>query len=343
MGLISTLAKGYSLKALATLPGLTDVERIIRSKLETEAPVLHQASEYLLALGGKRIRPVLTILCGRLFGMPEDFTSHLPGRQLLDVAAGIELIHMATLLHDDIIDKSPVRRHQQSPWVKFGQDATLLTGDFLLVRAFGLCARLDRFIIDRTESACVALTEGEVLETNLVDQQHSLESSLTVARKKTAALFVLAAETGAHLAGAGSRSTQAMADFGENLGIAFQVLDDILDVTSSEDLLGKRSGQDLKERKPSAINVLWLNSGSKLAQQLRTPTGPNEDAFVEAALQELRGSPVVEQARQLASSFAERASQALSLALAENKSGKSDPKAEELLRALMAYILERLN
>ena len=327
-------AKSRLLLVLSSLSGMQAVEDLIREKFVSDAALLSEIPEYLLNLGGKRMRPALTLLAARTFGMPK------PSQALLDVAAGIELIHMATLLHDDIIDKSPTRRHKESAFVKFGLENTLLSGDFLLVRAFSLCARLDSYIINETESACIELTEGEILEVPLHKQKHTLETSLTIARKKTAALFRLSACSAAHLAGAGSAATAKMSEFGENLGVAFQILDDILDVTSNEDLLGKKSGLDLIERKPSVVNVLWLASGSPLAQKLTTAPGEKEEEFAQQALSELRPGKVVREARELALKYVEGASKALSEAV--KLAPKVESSALEDLRALIDYTTERV-
>ncbi|MBN8550282.1 MAG: polyprenyl synthetase family protein, partial [Deltaproteobacteria bacterium] len=302
----SESAKARLLKVLSSLSGMAAVDRLIREKLKSDAALLTEIPAYLLNLGGKRMRPALTLLTARAFGMPQA------SQALLDVAAGIELIHMATLLHDDIIDKAPTRRHQESAFMKFGLENTLLSGDFLLVRAFSLCARLDADIINATEDACIELTEGEILEVPLHKQEHSLESSLTIAKKKTAALFRLSAFSAAHLAGAGAAAAAKMAEFGEKLGIAFQILDDILDVTSDEDLLGKKSGLDLIERKPSVVNVLWLASGSPLSKRLRSAPDDQDELFAKQALAELRPGKVVQEARALALRFVDEAAQALS-------------------------------
>lgn len=322
-----------------SLPGMQEVEALARQKFRSEVPLLEEIPSYLLDLGGKRMRPLLTFMTARAAGVAT------PTQELIDVATGIELIHMATLLHDDIIDHSPLRRHQPSPYRKFGLGNTLLAGDFLLTRAFSLCARLDQFIIDATEQACIELVEGEISESSLGERAHTVESSLTIARKKTASLFRLAAASAAHLARCPAEAVRDFAAFGESLGVAFQVLDDVLDVTSEEDLLGKRSGTDLRERKPSIVNVLWLQSGSELARHLLTP--PNavateqEEQFVDQALAELREGPVIERARSIARKVAhegldhlERAAQALG--------NRAVPEAFDDLTLLARFTLSRL-
>ncbi|MFM1846593.1 MAG: hypothetical protein RL417_67 [Pseudomonadota bacterium] len=326
-------AKARLSAALSALKGLDKVESLIEEKLVSEAPLLHEIPQYLLTLGGKRMRPVLSLMMARALGQTT------PSTALIDVAAGIELIHMATLLHDDIIDRSPLRRHQASPFVKYGLESTLLSGDFLLVRAFSLCARLDQFVIDATERACIELTEGEILEVPLDKGAHSIESSITIARKKTASLFWLATRTAAHLSGASAEVVEHCSLFGEKLGIAFQILDDILDVVASEDLLGKKSGIDIREKKPSLVNVMWLRSGAASAQILRQ-SGPIAEDIVERAVGELRRSPVVQEAREMALRYTAEALAALEFI--EKNTPNADPTTLGHLRTLIDYTVERM-
>lgn len=263
---------------------LEPVNKIILSKLTSEASALSDTARYLLELGGKRLRPKL---CIEVFKMLKPNCE--PSADVYKISAGIEMIHMATLLHDDIIDKSNLRRHQVSPRIKFGEDATLLSGDFLLVRAFGICSDFDQAIIRATEVACVELTEGEVLETPLSRDSHSLESYKNIAIKKTASLFRLACFCGAHLAG-NSEHEKHWAHFGELLGLAYQMFDDIADAMLDQTELGKPSGLDLLERKPSLVNILWLSSGSPLAKEvLLTDSREAASKLTEAALTEIRG------------------------------------------------------
>ncbi len=322
---------------LSQVKGLGAVEDIVRSKFESDAPLLSEIPRYTFDLGGKRIRPILTLTAAKLAGQSQ------PSQEVLDVAAGIELIHLATLLHDDIIDKSPVRRHKESAYSKFGIESTLLSGDFLLVRAFALCARLKPEIIAATEKACVELVEGEILETPLHTSTHTIESSLQVAHKKTAALFRLSAFSGTFSITENAKVGEQFSDFGESLGTAFQILDDILDITSDESVLGKRSGMDLVERKPSLVNVLWLQSGAQLAQELLiAPRSPEkEEAFRQLGLKALRNSEVIEQARQLATNYVEKARKSLTAGC--ELLGSPDANALKLLDGLLQYTLERVH
>jgi octaprenyl-diphosphate synthase len=319
--------------AIQKTEGLAEVEELIRAKLTSSAGLLSEIPLYLFNLGGKRIRPLLTLITAKAFNL------HPPSPEVIKVSAGIELIHMATLLHDDIIDHSSLRRHQESPLAKYGMVDTLLSGDFLLIRAFGICAHLDPYIIDLTERACVELTEGEILETPLFEYQHDLESALNIAVHKTASLFKLATQCAAYLAGTGSDAIVSLAELGLNLGIAFQILDDILDVTASQEALGKSPGTDLLERKPSIVNVLWLQSGTQLSQTLFSPPCKNSN-FVEKALSELRGSEVIKQAKSLAVSYAAKAKENLQAAV---QSSLTETNQEALgdLNEIIDFIVER--
>jgi octaprenyl-diphosphate synthase len=330
-----TNATDRFVNALALIPELSKVETIIRDSFRSDVTPMRTIPEYLLSLGGKRIRPALTLLCAKALGQTAA------SQELLYAAAGIELIHMATLMHDDIIDKSPVRRHKQSPYAKYGTDLTLLSGDFLLTRAFGLCAKLDDEIIEATEQACIELVEGEALETPLHIDSHSRTSSITIARRKTASLFRLSAFCAAHLSEVSTASVKAMCEFGESLGIAFQMIDDILDVTASEATLGKEPGIDLLERKPSIVNILWLESNDPRAQRLlKAPCQESERDFVRETLSFLPASPVIEQAKTLARDLGAQASKALETAISNAPHASSTAVAA--LHSVIDFALERL-
>lgn len=329
-------ARTRFLSVAAQLKGLPRVEEAILSKLKSDAAMLEEIPRYLLSLGGKRIRPILTLLVHQLFTKSE------PISEVIDVAAGIELIHMATLLHDDIIDRSALRRHKTSPFFAYGLPGTLLAGDFLLVRAFALCAHLDRYVIEATEQACVELTEGEILETSLQTTPHTLESSLQIAQKKTASLFRLSCETASFLSGVDQETVQLMAQYGEALGIAFQIVDDILDVISSEEKLGKKPGTDIRERKPALVNILWLASGDAKARELLTEPLDREisDEEILSALTVIKESSVLEKAQHYARTYVEKAQVAFEQVTARHPA--LDARTVDALRALSEYALERM-
>ena len=322
-------------QSLTLIPELKDVETVIRSTFRSDVTPMREIPDYLLSLGGKRIRPALTLLCARALGAKDI------SRELVDIAAGIELIHMATLMHDDIIDESPIRRHKPSPYARYGVPLTLLSGDFLLTRAFGLCAKLDDHVIQATEQACIELVEGEALETPLHLQPHTVETSITIAERKTASLFRLAAFCAAHLSGSSPEVIEAMSSFGQSLGVAFQMIDDILDVISDEASLGKRPGLDIAERKPSIVNMLWLRTGDVESKRLLTPPGdPAEPQYVRQSLEALQNGPVIREAKDFANLYAERARTSLETAM-RGAPGAS-PEFVDTLFTIIEFALERL-
>ena len=328
---VGPLKESVAQSFFAAKEGLELVEKKIAASLSSDAKILSEISEYLLRLGGKRVRPLVCILTARLYKKEKPF------HQLIEAAAGIEMIHMATLLHDDIIDESPKRRNQQSAYGRFGLTPSLLAGDFLLARAFGLCAHLDTFVIEATEKACVELTEGEVLEGKLTTERNlSFDEYITIVKKKTASLFALAASVGGHLSGASDKDVEHLRLFGYNAGIAFQIVDDILDITADEDLLGKPSGTDLRQRTPSIVNILWLASGDSFAKQFFSGEEPSKES-TENALREIKKSSIIDQCREHAEQYARLAKEALE-SLAE-----SDINAQERakLLSIVEYSLER--
>jgi len=242
------------------------------------------------------------LLTARLFGIKT------PSEKIITACAAIELVHMATLLHDDIIDKSPTRRGKDSAYKKFGTDASLLAGDFLLVRAFGLSSStLDEKIVAYTEKACVALTEGEQLEGTITgESSRSLQEYFTIISKKTAALFALSCAAGAYLAGAEEKQIKIMEEFGETVGMVFQIIDDILDITSEKLHFGKPIGTDLRQKTPSIVNILWLESGDKRAKHFFNLAEPSEND-VDSAIQYLRTSHFVAEAKKIAAEHADKA------------------------------------
>lgn len=330
-------SKERFIQALSLVPEISEVEATIRSCFTSDVRPMFDIPDYLLSLGGKRIRPILTLLCAKAFGGPEI------SPDLIRIAAGIELIHMATLMHDDIIDQSPTRRHKPSPFATFGLPLTLLSGDFLLTRAFGLCAKLDDTVIAATEQACIELVEGEALESPLHCTEHTQESSLVIANRKTASLFRLGAFCAAHLTSAQSGTMEAAANFGQALGVAFQIVDDILDVQSDEETLGKPPGIDILERKPSLVNILWLATGSPLAQRLKSAPQDTEREreYVQTALKEISDSGVLLEAIKAAKNFGSEARDNLDEALTQNNVPPS--VYSQALHAVIDFALDRVN
>ncbi len=309
--------------SLISLPEVKEVEKLVISKFESDAKLLREIPDYLFSLGGKRIRPYLAILLGKVLGLDPIPSS------LIQISAGIELIHLATLLHDDIIDKSTKRRNASSPFIKYGTPNTLLAGDFLLVRAFSLCAHLDSYIVERTEVACVELTEGEIEEIPLCERETTVQESIEITRRKTASLFRLATESAGFIA-LGKPSSE-LAEFGENLGIAFQLLDDILDVSSTEDILGKQIGTDIREKKPSVLNILWSEeTGSRILYEKGELA---EEEIKEAVSSQLK-SKALATVREMARGYISKAEVSLLKGVPENRAAP--------LLALGHFVLERI-
>ncbi len=271
---------------------LIKIEQEIRSHLGADLSLLTEISEYLLQLGGKRIRPLLCCFSSRLFGQP------VASKEIISASAGIEIIHMATLLHDDIIDRSLVRRHSESAFSKFGQTPTLLTGDFLLVRAFGICSRLGSFVAGNTEKACVELTEGELMEGHLgAGREVSLEDYITIGSKKTASLFGLATAIAAHYCASDRGDIEKLRKFGIHTGILFQMVDDILDIAADRSMLGKPGGIDLRQKVPTLVNVLWTQLEPEKATEFFAQA-EYSDSQIEETRQYLMKSEVIDQAMQ---------------------------------------------
>ena len=306
------------------------IENRVSQALGSDAKMLTEISDYLLKLGGKRIRPILALLSSSLFGHKE------PSEQLVEAVAGIELIHMATLLHDDIIDKSMVRRHSESAFSKYGLTPTLLAGDFLLVKAFGMCARLDSFIIERTEKACIELTEGELLEGHLsLDRDVSLEEYRDIIEKKTASLFNLACAVGAHFAGANEKDIELISRFGNEAGVLFQMVDDVLDVTADKDLLGKPAGIDLRQKTPTLPNILWLRSGDANAINYFSKNSPSTEEAKQAMV-DLKEGPTIKRSMEYIDN-----SKNICIECLEGLSKKDDVFSNQL-KSLLNYTISRI-
>ncbi|ROO28390.1 polyprenyl synthetase family protein [Salinisphaera japonica] len=229
------------------------VDALIRRRLNSDVVLINTLGEYIIASGGKRMRPALVLLAARAAGY-EGEAHHL-------LAVIIEFIHTATLLHDDVVDESTLRRGQQTANSVWGNDASVLTGDFLYSRAFQLMVELDSFEVMKVlADATNRIAEGEVLQL-----MHSHDPDLTehdymeVVDRKTASLFSAGCRLAAGLAGCTSQQCQAMADFGRHLGVAFQVTDDALDYGHGDETYGKNLGDDLAEGKTTLPLICALS------------------------------------------------------------------------------------
>jgi octaprenyl-diphosphate synthase len=222
---------------------MREVDAVIAARLASSVPLVGQVSQYIIASGGKRLRPALLLLvCGAL--------GHR-GAQRFNLAAVVEFIHTATLLHDDVVDDSTLRRGRATANQHFGNPASVLVGDFLYSRAFQMMLDVhDMRVMEILADATNVIAEGEVMQLmNMHDPALGEAGYLQVIRSKTAKLFEASARLGAVLAGASPELEQACATYGQALGTAFQVIDDILDYAGEVEELGKNLGDDLREGK----------------------------------------------------------------------------------------------
>ena len=240
---------------LAVLAGddLAAVDAVIYLRMLSEAALIPQLARHLVDSGGKRLRPLITLASARQFRSSGD--AHVK------LAAAVEFIHTATLLHDDVVDESMLRRGRPAANTLWGNKPSILVGDFLFSRAFQLMVEVgSTIVLAILANASAVIAEGEVLQLRL-SRNLSIDESqyLNVISAKTAALFAAAAEAGAHAAGAELRQTEAMRSYGYNLGIAFQLVDDALDYSGRQAVMGKSVGDDFREAKVTLPVILSLS------------------------------------------------------------------------------------
>jgi octaprenyl-diphosphate synthase len=235
---------------------LHSVDEVIRARLKSAVPLVDQVAEHIIAGGGKRLRPLLVVLVARACGHQ--------GRAHVEAAAFIEFIHTATLLHDDVVDGSSLRRGRHTANEVFGNQASVLVGDFVYSRAFQMMAELNsQPVIEIMAQATNVIAEGEVLQLmNAHDPDTTERRYLEVIYRKTAKLFEAGAEVAAVLAGAEPRIRATLAAYGRHLGTAYQLVDDVLDYRSNPQERGKNLGDDLAEGKPTLPLIHALKSGS---------------------------------------------------------------------------------
>ena len=244
---------------------LTQVDRVIRERLTSNVSLINTISDYIIAAGGKRLRPVLLMLFARAHGYAVDPARPGPiqDRHWL-LAAVVEFIHTATLLHDDVVDESTLRRGRNTANAEFGNAAPVLVGDFLYSRAFQMMVEADNLeILKILADTTNTIAEGEVLQLlNCHDPDVDEAAYLQVIRYKTARLFEAAARIGAVLAGGDEGVRNAAAAYGRHLGTAFQLIDDVLDYSGAAADLGKNIGDDPREGKPTLPLIRVLQAGN---------------------------------------------------------------------------------
>jgi len=232
------------------------VDAVIRARLNSDVVLIRQVAEHIVGGGGKRLRPMLLLLSAGAFGYR--------GRDHHELAAVVEFIHTATLLHDDVVDESALRRGRATANSIFGNTAAVLVGDFVYSRAFQMMVGLDSMrVLQVLADTTNVIAEGEVMQLmNCHDADIDEAGYLAVIRRKTAKLFEAATRLGAILGGAAASQEEAMASYGMQLGVAFQLIDDVLDYTGDQAVIGKNLGDDLAEGKPTLPLIHAIKHGS---------------------------------------------------------------------------------
>ncbi len=284
------------------------VEAKLSRLLDSREGLISEICHYLIDGGGKRLRPLFILLVHRGCGGNDRTVA-----DAIDAAIALELIHSATLLHDDIIDGGTLRRGKPSAYTRYGQGPTMVAGDYLFCRAFELCGRFEEPLVRTAAQACIQLTEGEVMEGRLRrNAAVNLNDYMAVIGRKTASLFAAGGRVAADLAGAPAPLMSAMEDLGRAIGLAFQMIDDLLDILGPEEKTGKPVGSDLREGIPSLPVVLGVESDPEL-RKLFSDGRTFDGADFERALQILRSPQLLDRARAMAGEQVKVARQALTL------------------------------
>lgn len=284
------------------------VNGVIRRQLHSDIALIRQIAEYIIGAGGKRMRPALLLLVANALGYRG--TSHR------DLAAVIEFIHTATLLHDDVVDESDLRRGCDTANAMFGNAAAVLVGDFLHTRAFQMMVAAGNLgVMQVVADATNVIAEGEVLQLlNVHNAEITQEAYLRVIHYKTAMLFEAAVRVGAILGGASEALQEQLAAFARHLGTAFQLIDDVLDYSGDEETTGKHLGDDLAEGKPTLPLILVMQQGSPAQAEVvrRAIVEGGRDAFP-GVIEAVRAVGALEATRALARSESGQAAALLSV------------------------------
>ncbi len=287
-------------------PEMAEVDRVIQRRLHSDVALIQQIAHYIISAGGKRIRPLLVLMFARAFGFE--------GPERFELAATVEFIHTATLLHDDVVDESKLRRGRETANALFGNAASVLVGDFVYSRAFQMMVSVnDMRVLEVLSDATNVIAEGEVLQLmNMHDPDIEVEDYLKVIRFKTAKLFEASARLGAVLAKASPEVEELCAVYGRSLGTAFQLVDDLLDYEGKSAELGKNVGDDLREGKPTLPLLLAMDRGTtEQAELIRSAIRHGDVSKLDDVLKIVRETGALDATRDAARKEAEKASQHL--------------------------------
>jgi octaprenyl-diphosphate synthase len=336
MSLDTPTQKPHDRLSAALAEDLAAVNALIRDRMASKhAPRIPEVTAHLVEAGGKRIRPMLTLACARLCGYG--------GTDHVKLAATVEFIHTATLLHDDVVDESEQRRGRPTANLLWDNQSSVLVGDYLFARAFQLMVEPGSLeVLDILSNAAATIAEGEVLQLTVASDIATPEATyLQVIRGKTAALFEAACKVGGVIAGRDAAVTEALAAYGDGLGVAFQMADDLLDwggVEGEAGAIGKNIGDDFRERKMTlpVIRAISAGDGEERAFWARTiGKGDQQDGDLEHALGLLQKHATLAQTRDEANAYVARAKAALEVLPA-------DP-LRDMLADLADYVVARLN
>ena len=309
------------------LAELSLVEDRLHDLANTSIPELEPLLEHALSHGGKRVRPALTLLAASIFPTDTD--------NPVKMATGVELLHLATLIHDDTVDDADTRRGQASVSGRWGKEVAVLLGDYLFATSATLvCDTGNLRVVRRFAETIMELASGELIEYfNTFNPQQELERYYDRIYRKTASLFRTASETGAVLSAAGENQVQALSSYGYNIGMAFQVVDDLLDILGDESELGKPVGNDLKQGVLTLPTIMLMEQYPGSNPIPRLFKEPEDGCALELALDMIRSSSIIPDCFAVIREYCDQAILAL----------ESLPKAEgrDSLESMAAYVRER--
>ncbi len=305
------------------------VDRRLHEMVQSNERILTDAALHVIEAGGKRLRPIVTILSFKSLGGTDS-------EKITDIAAGFELIHSATLVHDDINDGGTMRRGRETVYKKYGLHDAIVTGDFLFTKAFRLGGTFDKVVVETTADACASLAEGEILQNKFRHKKEiTIDTYLQVAERKTAQPMRAGAMVGAYLAGGEANEIESLGSYGIDLGIAFQIVDDILDFTGDPKKTGKPVGTDLKEGHLTLPSLLAMKESEDARNAILALVVQDEPSAegVDRCAKLVLGTDAIKKAKAMAEFYGLEALQHLGC-LPNNEYSKS-------LRDIVPRLLER--